>query len=217
MSFNKTSLKESLFDHVYSIQTNSLKQASSTFILTSHGVKQLVGLKVSECVRAAGAAEGGSVSRVPFVRLNASAHVVQLVLHHINQQPVVNEIVIVSCRLAVRCRLYTHSTFDKLVSLECVQNRTQLLAVELEQFQHVLFTYAWVPDQHIQSESMLDAIKTSYNLLGQPFQRCRDLCEQLWFSHDEGEGKSRTKRGKDGETEQKQEVEVFSRPITKCL
>lgn len=64
---------------------------------------------------------------------------------------------------------------------------------------------------------MLDAIETSHNLLGQPFQRCRDLCEQLWFSHDGGEGKRRTKRGKDEETEQKQEVEVFSRPITKCL
>lgn len=56
---------------------------------------------------------------------------------------------------------------------------------------------------------MLNAIETPDNLLGQAFKRGRDLCEQLWFSHDEGEGMSRTKRGRDGETEEAGEVEVF--------
>lgn len=47
--------------------------------------------------------------------------------HHIppsirNKSPVVNEVVVVPRRLAVRGRLHSHATLDKLVSLQRVEH-----------------------------------------------------------------------------------------------
>lgn len=54
-------------------------------VFTSHWIKQLIGLEVSEGGAAVGASEGGAVGRVSFVHLNAPSHVIQLILNHVDQ------------------------------------------------------------------------------------------------------------------------------------
>lgn len=54
-------------------------------VFTSHMIKKLIGLQVSESGEAAGAPEGGAAGGVPFVCLNAASHVIQFVLYNVNQ------------------------------------------------------------------------------------------------------------------------------------
>lgn len=54
-------------------------------VFTSHVIKKLVGLQVSESGEAAGAPEGGAAGGVSFVCLNAPSHVIQFVLYNVNQ------------------------------------------------------------------------------------------------------------------------------------
>lgn len=56
-------------------------------VFTRHMIKKLVGLQVSESGEAAGASEGGTAGRIPFVCLNTPSHVIQFVLYYINQHP----------------------------------------------------------------------------------------------------------------------------------
>lgn len=151
--------------------------------LTCHWVKQLVGLQVGECAAAVGTVERRPVGRVAFVRLDASPHVVQLVLDHVDQQPVIDEVVIVARGLAIRRRLHAHTALDELVGFQSVQHGAQLLAVKLEQLQHVLLTHAGIADQHVQGQSMLDAVETTHHLLGQALQRRWDFSQHLRLGH----------------------------------
>lgn len=66
------------------------KELSPSFpasTLTCHGVKQLVGLKVSESREAAGTPEGGAVGGVSLICLDASSHVIQFILDHVDKYP----------------------------------------------------------------------------------------------------------------------------------
>lgn len=163
--------------------TKSLLVLPYPHSLTCHRVKQLVGLQVGECAGAVGTVEWRPVGGVSFVRLDASPHVVQLVLDHVDQQPVIDEVVIVARSLTIRRGLHTHAALDKLVGFQGVKHGTQLLAVKLEQLQHVLLTHTGIADQHVQSQSVLDAVETTHHLLGQALQRCRDFSQNLRLSH----------------------------------
>lgn len=81
-------------------------------------------------------------------------------------EPVVDEVVVVPGCFAIRSRLHPHAAFDKLVCLQRVEHGAKLFAVKLEQLQHVFLTHTWVPDQHIQGQSMVHSIEAPYDLLG---------------------------------------------------
>lgn len=57
------------------------------FTRTCHGVKQLVGLQVSEGGEAAWAPERGTVGGVSFICFYPSSHVIQFIFDHIDQDP----------------------------------------------------------------------------------------------------------------------------------
>ena len=90
-------------------------------------------------------------------------------------KPVVDEIVVVARCFAVRGRLHPHSALDKLVALQRVEHRAQLLAVELEQLQHVLLPHTGVADQDVQGECMIHPVETPHHLLGQALQSRGDF------------------------------------------
>lgn len=54
---------------------------------TCHRVEELVGLEVGEGGEAAGTPEGSAVGGVSLICLNASSHVIQFILDHIDQYP----------------------------------------------------------------------------------------------------------------------------------
>lgn len=108
---------------------------------------------------------------------------VQLVLDHVDQQAVVDEVIVMARGLAVRGCLDPHPAFDELVTLEGVEDSPQLLPVELQELQHVLLLHAGVPDEDVQSQSMLDAIKATHHIFGKAFESCWDLSEDVWVSH----------------------------------
>lgn len=108
---------------------------------------------------------------------------VQLVLDHVDQQPVVDEVIVVARGFAVGSRLDPHPAFDELVTLEGVEDSPQLLPVELEELQHVLLLHAGVPDEDVQSQSVLDAVKAAHHILGEAFESCWHLSEDVWVSH----------------------------------
>lgn len=60
-------------------------------MLTCHGVKQLVGLEVSEGGEAAWASERGTVGGVSFICFYPSSHVIQFIFDHIDQYPYKNQ------------------------------------------------------------------------------------------------------------------------------
>ena len=78
-------------------------------------------------------------------------------------------------RLAVRGRLHPHPALDELVALQRVEHRAQLLAVELEQLQHILLTHARVADQHVQGQRVVHPVETPHHLLGEALQSRGDL------------------------------------------
>lgn len=61
--------------------------AAPVCTFTCHRVKELVGLEVGEGGEAAGTPEGSAVGGVSLICLNASSHVIQFILDHIDQYP----------------------------------------------------------------------------------------------------------------------------------
>lgn len=82
------------FSEIYHFEKISLLKAILSLLLigggesvhlTCHMIKQLIRLQVGESAEADGASEGGSVGGISLICLNPPPHVIELVLHHIDQ------------------------------------------------------------------------------------------------------------------------------------